>query len=169
MRFIPFTLALIGAATFSVVTKGGDKNRSAELQVLDRFIGTWDYKVTTKVPGEEAKTHETVETRNWSKGGGFVLFENTAPPEFHMALTYNASNKEYTGVLISGMNTGLLTGTWDEQNQTMTFKGTLSDGNNLLSKHRFIDKDQAEHSGVIRSADGKVLAELLQKQTRRPK
>jgi Protein of unknown function (DUF1579) len=167
MRLIAITLIVLGAATPSGPTNAGDTpKRSAELQVLDRFVGTWDFKVTAKVPGQKAETHDTVETRKWSGGGGVVLFENATPPEFHMALAYDPNTKEYTGILMSGLSRGLLTGTWDEGTQTITFKGAFSDGNKLVSTHRFIDKDHAEHSGVIRAPDGKVVLELFQKQTR---
>lgn len=170
MRLIAIILTVLGTATFSPTTNGNDPpKRSAELQVLDRFIGTWDLKVTSKVTGKTEETFEGVETRKWSRGGSFVLFENTAPPEFHMLLTYDPNAKEFTGFLMSGPSRLPVTATWDERTQTMSFKGTFPDGGKLLSKYRFIDKSHAESSGTITNPDGKVVVELSHKQKRRDK
>ena len=52
----------------------------------------------------------------------------------------------------------------------MTFRGTFAEGgHSFVFKNRFIDKDQTESSGVIKNADGDVVLELTQKQTRRKK
>ena len=170
MRRIVIALTVLGAATLSPATNADDPpKRSVELQVLDRFVGTWDLKVTAKVSGQKENSHEGVETRKWSRGGSFVLFENNAPPEFHMLLTYDSNAKEYTGFLMSGPSRLPLSGTWDERTATMTFKGTYPDGGKLLSKHRFIDKNNAESSSTISNAEGKVVVELTHKQTRREK
>lgn len=171
MRLIvAFVLAALAAVVFSRTAHADDApKRSAELQVLDRFVGVWDLRVSVKVAGKKEETQEGVETRKWSRGGGFVLFENAAPPEFHMLLTYDPDTKKYPGVLMSGTSHLPVTATWDEQSQTMTFKGTYPDGGKLLSKHRFPDRDHAESFVTISNPEGKVVVELSHKQIRRKK
>jgi hypothetical protein len=84
-----------------------------------------------------------------------------------MLLTYDPEARNYPGVMMQGPSRSVITGTWDEKTQTMSFTGSLADGNKLVSTHRFIDKDHAEPAGVITNAAGEVLVELSWKQTKR--
>jgi len=100
------------------------KNRG--LQVLDRFVGTWDLHVTLKPPQGAATIEKTSEIRKWSLGGKFVHFqnlqkENPNAPELHMLLTYDARTKSYPGIMMIGPNRSLVNGTWDKQAKTMDF------------------------------------------------
>lgn len=182
MRLLSLTLALFTAALFtaallSSATSGDDTpKRSAELQVLDRFVGTWDFVVTNKPAGGETVTGKTFETRTWSLGGKFVQFENPQTeqpdqPEFQMLVTYDPAAKTYPGFLMSGPSRAIVTGTWDQASQTMTFRGSFSDnsGVTFVFTNRFSDADHCEASGVIKDAAGNVIVEQIQKQTRRKK
>ena len=177
MRLISLTLAVLAAATFSQATNGDDTpKRSAELQVLDRFVGSWDFDVTIKSTNGVTETGQTSETRSWTLGGKFVQFENPKTekpdePEFQMLVTYDPATKTYPGVLMSGSSRSSVDGTWDQPTQTMTFRGKSADnsGTTFLFKNRFLDNDHSESSGVIKDAAGKVILELTQKQTRRKK
>jgi hypothetical protein len=150
--------------------------RSAELQVLNHFVGTWDFDVTNTPATGAAITGKTSETRTWTLGGKFVQFENPQTgkpdePEFQMLVTYDPTTKTYPGVLMNGSGRALVDGTWDEAAKTMTFKGTFSDGSGgtFSFTNRFIDADHCEASGTMRDASGKVFLEQTQKQTRRKK
>ena len=174
MRLITITLTVLAAATFAAVVKADDvPKRSPELQVLDRFVGTWDVHVAIKPVDGEKITFDHVSERAWSLGGTFVRLEDannlrrTGEKEFQLLWTYDPEAKNYPAVFMDGPNRGELTGTWDEKTTTMHWKGKSPDGSTSEGKHRFIGKDRAEPSGVFKDADGKVVMEISWPQTRR--
>lgn len=174
MRVISRVLAVLVMATFSHLANCDDTvKRSAELQVLDRFVGTWDMIVTAKPRDGQEVTDQTFETRSWSAGDKCLLFENPQSekpdaPHFHMLVTYDPATKTYPGVMMIGASRSLVTGTWDQTNNTMTFNGkSLEDEGTFVIKNRFIDKDHSESTGILKNAKGEIVLELTQKQTRR--
>ena len=177
MRMISLTLAVLAAVLFSQVANSDDApKRSAELQVLDRFVGTWDFVVTNKLTGGETITGKTSETRRWTLGNKFVQWENPQTekpdePEFQMLVTWDPANKTYPGVLMNGSDRAFVDGTWDPSTQTMTFSGTFADSSGVKFSftNRFIDADHCEASGTMKDSAGKVFLEQTQKQTRRKK
>lgn len=177
MRVTFLTVAVLAAALCSLAAHGQDApKRSAELQVLDRFVGTWDLDVTNTPASGEIVTGKTSETRRWTLGGKFVQFENSKTekpdePEFQMLVTYDPATKTYPGVLMSGPSRAVVTGTWDQAQQTMTFRGTFSDDSGVKFEYtnRFLDNDHCESSGVITGASGEVFVRQIQKQRRRKK
>jgi hypothetical protein len=143
--------------------------RTAELQVLDRFIGTWDSVVTNKMTGD---TGDTIEERRWSRKGTFVLSEDfnlRTQKEAHFLMTYDPNAKAYRTCYIDEFNTAPILGTWDEKTQTMTWNGTDAYKSRLTGTYRFVDKDTVEWSMIFTDPDGKVVIELATKQTRRKK
>jgi len=142
--------------------------RSAELQVLDRFIGDWETVVTNKATGDKVNS---IQSRKWSREGKFVLSEDqdvATKRESHFLMTYDAKSKQYRACVMNEEFTTPLLGTWDEKTQTMKWKST-----DIAFKHegvnRFIDKDQWEWTMTITNPEGKVVLELSAKQTRRKK
>ncbi len=171
-----FALALVSAITFPQLANCDESvNRSAEMQVLDRFVGTWDLIVTAKPRDGEVTTGKTSETRRWSLGNQYVLFENPHAekpddPHFHMLVTYDPAKRNYPGVMMVGASRSFVTGTWDQENSTMIFNGNSpEDGISYIVSIRFIDKDHCESTGALKDANGEVFLELTQKQTRRGK
>ena len=61
------TIGLIAILATALSTAAQD--RSAELQVLERFIGTWDIEFTYQPVGGEEFTAEGVSHRTWSTKG----------------------------------------------------------------------------------------------------
>lgn len=177
MRKNSLTVTVIAVALCSLTAWGQDAPiRPAELQVLDRFVGTWDLDVTSTPTDGEIITGKTSETRSWTMGGKFVQFENpqTENPdehEFQMLVTYDSTTKTYPGVMMSGPSRAIVTGTWDQAKQTMTFSGTFSDDSGVKFEYaiRFLNNDHCESSGVIRGSNGTVLVKHVQKQVRRTK
>jgi hypothetical protein len=168
MRRVAISLAVLAAAVcLPVSTADEPAKRSPEHQVLDRFVGTWDIKMTVKAPGQEAVHRDIAETRRLSRGGGALVFENPQPPEFHMTWAYDPKAKKYVGIWMFGGDRGFLNGTWDERTSTMTFDGAGADGGTSVSTFRFIDKDHSESSAVYRDRNGKVVSEVTWKHTRR--
>ena len=177
MRPTLLAVAVLAAALCSRTMSAADPpKRSPELQVLDRFVGTWDFVVINQLIGGETVTGKTSETRTWTLGGKFVQWQNPKTekpdePEVQMLVTYDPATKTYPGVLMNSTSPALVTGTWDESKQTMTFSGTFADssGNKFSFTNRFTDNDHCEAAGTIRDAVGKVFLEQTQKQTRRKK
>lgn len=177
MRTISLLISALTVVLGSQATSGDDiPKRTAELQVLDRFVGTWDFEVTSTPANGQAVTGKTSETRTWTLGGTFVQFENAKTerpdePEFQMLLTYDPATRTYPGFLMSGPSRSLVTGTWDQAKQTMTFRGKSSDDSRIKFEYacRFIDDEHCETTGVIRSATDEVIVNQIQKQTRRKK
>ena len=175
MRRISMVLTILGAVLFSHSTHADDTTkRSEELQVLDRFVGTWDLHVTVKPAQGDATTEKTSEVRKWSLGGKFVHFENPREdqpdfPEFHMLVTYDPATKTYPGILMSGASRSLVDGNWNQQTKTMRFTGTFANGSKFDFKNQFLENGDIKSSGVITDASGKVVLERSDVQTRRKK
>ena len=107
MRLIAITLtALLTASTFAHIAYAQDGvTRSAELEVLERFIGTWDTVYTEKPAEGEPATKKSIETRKWSLGGRFVHWDNLLDqkenpnlPEMHSLVTYDPYTNRYVYV-----------------------------------------------------------------------
>ena len=187
MRRLSIVFTVLAAAIFAASGKAEDPpGRSAELQVLDHFLGTWDHEVTItrfNELGQRVETKNTdVDTRKWSAGGTFLIIENSLGmkkdpdvPELIMMITYDPETHTYPGCLMSGPFRAFLTGIWHERTQTMYWRGRDLDENRRMGKHRFIGKDRAEASLVITNPAstktahpfGKLKVEISWKQTRR--
>jgi hypothetical protein len=142
--------------------------RSAELQVLDRFIGEWETVVTVKGTGEKSTT---IQSRKWSREGKFVLSEDldvSAKREGHFLITYDPKAKKYRACYINEEFTVPLLGTWDEKAQSMRWQSS-----DVPFKHEavdyFIDRYTVEWTMTVTSPQGEVVLELSAKQTRRKK
>jgi hypothetical protein len=174
MRLTLLTLTLLSATPLSGLAFANDPpDRSSELQVIDRFVGVWDVKVTITPTGGEETTVDSVSHRSWSVGGNFVQFQdpdNLKRPESNEAqvlLTYDSNRKNYPGVWMSGPNRAELTGTWDAKTTTMHWAGKFPDGVTSTGYDRFIGKDRAETSTRVNDADGNVVLRISRVQTRR--
>ena len=175
MRLIAIMLTVVTAGIIPGILYADDApKRSPELQVLDRFVGTWDMKFTRKPAEGEKLALDTISIRAWTLGGTFVRFEdanNLKFPELQesqMLLTYDPELNNYPGVVMDGPRRFEVTGTWDEKTQTFSLSCPLPDGNHV-STYRFISASRIESSGTERSRDGKILAEMSYNQTRREK
>jgi len=169
MRLISvvFTVCMTASLLESVNAQDGPK-RSAELQVLDRYIGDWETVVTAKGTDEKSTS---IESRKWSREGKFVLSEKqdvSTKKEAHFLITYDSKGKQYRACFINDEFTVPLLGTWDEKGKTMKWKSSdVAFKQDAI--HRFIDKDNVEWTMTVTSPEGKVALELSAKQTRRKK
>lgn len=171
MRIFLIVFSVLTVAVFFTALQADDMpKRSPELQVLERFTGTWEHELTIKPAGAEASTINTVDYRFWSRGETILQFSNpTDDPEFHMSLTYDPESKTYPGVILVGSTRATVSATWDAKKQTMIFRMKYADGSTYSGEHRFIGKDRAEASGVVKNWYGGVVLELQWKQKRRKK
>ena len=169
IRIVAVSVALLTASNFQQTVNGAEDTpkRSAQLQVLDRFVGTWDIKTTVKPTGGEATTNDDISIRRWSNGGKFVVFDDPNEQELLMPITYDPQSKTYPGVMMVGSDGGRVTGTWDETTQTMHFLIENFNRTTYKGTHRFIRDGYAEATGKITNPADEVLMEISWKQTRR--
>jgi hypothetical protein len=174
MRIATIALSVLATTFISNAMADDAPKRSPELQVLNRFVGTWDLDVTHKFPQGKTTTEKAAEIRKWTLGGSFVHFQNLRTekkdaPEFHFLVTYDAKSKSYPGVMSIGSNRSLVKGVWDNESRTMTFTGTFSDGGSFEFQNRFLDNGNTEATGVIKDRSGKLVVERSDTQVRRKK
>lgn len=148
--------------------------KSPELQVLDRFVGTWDFVgIYTPAGGEKVPFQRVrVSHRKWSTNGTTLHFDEPGSgpddPGVQSQQSYDSEKKNYTGVVKSALGRGEFTGTWDEETKTMSFIGTYEGGATTFEgSNRFIDADTVETKFVFKKADGELFIDLNSKQTRR--
>lgn len=156
------------ASMSGTVSSQEPAKRSAELQVLDHFIGDWETEIAVKGTNEKSTSFQS---RKWSREGTFVLSEErdlSTKKESHFAITYDSQGKHYRACFINENATVPLLGTWDAQSRTMHWKSSDVSFKHEGANH-FIDADHAEWTMTVTSPDGKVVLELSAKQTRRKK
>ncbi len=161
--FLLFTGVIALVVALSPAASAAD--RSPEMAVLDRFLGTWDHVITITPTGGEASRHQTVSRRSWSHGKSYLRFEevNEAEPEydeFQMLLTHDADEDQYTGVIMDGNRRSTVTGTWDESTASMRLDALHENGNRLSYTIRFIDADRAEAEGIFSDAEGNAMVSI---------
>lgn len=164
---IAITVCIMATVPGSGIAQDPSK-RSAELQVLDHFIGDWETVVTANGANDKSTS---IQSRKWSREGTFVLSEErdlSTNKESHFFITYDSQGKQYRACFINENATVPLLGTWDEKSQTMKWKSSdvsfTHEGVN-----RFIDADHAEWTMTVTNPEGKVVLDLSAKQTRRKK
>ena len=169
MRPILFPM-IVGIVASSLVSVSAEDpaQRSAELLVLERFLGDWETVVSAQGTQEKSTSFQS---RKWSREGTFVLSEErelSTKKESFFLITYDSKSKHYRACFVTEEATVPLVGTWNEKTQTMHWKSA-----DIAFKHegvnRFVDADHAEWNMTVTSPDGKVVLELAAKQTRRKK
>jgi hypothetical protein len=103
-------------------------------KALESLVGTWDYTVTWwETPESQPQKSAGTSEVKWIMGGRFL--EQTAKgtamgQEFQGMgiMGYDNMKKEYTGVWIDNMGTGMMTstGTYDPSTKSFTEKGSFS-------------------------------------------
>lgn len=167
-----FTLLAIAVSSTALALDSEPK--SAELQLLDRFIGSWQETVTTKPAlwTPEKTTTTITGTRQWILQNQMI--ENKGVwsadnKQFLHLTTYDPKRKEYRqwyydkDTLVPQESRG----TWDAATQTFTFTGTLADGTQTTSQQQFVDKDTFTWTLVAKDRTGSVLLDIEAKCVRK--
>ncbi len=157
-------IAFFGSTTIGHAGEAGAK--SPELQVLDRYVGTWDETVVTKPAlwTPEKTTSSTTTTRKWILNGR--MMENkgawTLEDEFLHLMTYDPKQNEFRQWYYGKDNLvpQEYQGRWDAPTQTFTFTGTLADGIQSTSQQHFVDKDTFTWTLVAKDQTGKVVLDM---------
>ncbi len=163
------TCAAILATAFSA---SAQNEKSPGLQVLDRFVGTWDIVGSYTPAGGEKVPTQSISLRKWSTNGTTLHFGDpgSSPddPGVQSQQSYDPEKKNYPGVVKSSLGRGEFTGIWDQKNKTMSFIGTYEgSATTFKGSTRFIDADTVESKIAFKKADGELMFDLKSKQTRR--
>jgi hypothetical protein len=175
MRAIAITLPVLAFATFSAAVKADDASkRSSELQVLDRFVGTWAQTFTlrkTEWTPEEKRGTGTFSSA-WILGDQFVQETGQkADGNSHLTLyTYDKKQKSYRmWYFASSGQTGEVAGKWDADSNTLVWKWEVPNGLTGTGTHHFLNDDTYEFSTVIEDESGKVFFHRVGTSTRTKK
>ena len=157
-------VAILG--TTAVGHADGPGAKSPELQVLDRYVGTWDETVVIK-PAQwtpEKTTSSTTTTRQWILNGRMIENKGAWTPEdeFLHLMTYDEKTNEYRQWYYDKDNLApqVSHGKWNAATQTFTFTGTPGDGIKSSSQQHFVDKNTFTWTMVAKDAAGKVVLDM---------
>jgi hypothetical protein len=141
--------------------------RPAELKVLDRLIGSWEWETVSKPAvwtPEEVKAKGTL-TREWVLNDRFVMEKGGTKDSPNWCMfTFDEQRKTYRfWIFTSTGNTMEFAGQWDEKSETMTWKCDLGNGITSSGPQHFIDKDNLEFHAVAKDKEGKIYHDLMGK------
>jgi hypothetical protein len=152
-----------------------ESKQSKELQVLERFVGSWEETVEQKRAAwtPEPSTKEIASTRKWILDGKMIENRGTWSPddvEFLHLMSYDPKRREYRQWYFESINPvslGEQRGQWDQATQTLTWKGKLDDGVTTETVERFIDKDNFTWTLVAKDRSGQVVLDMVAKVRRK--
>ena len=160
------TLALIVIVTTTLLAQDVEP-KSAELQVLDRYVGTWEETAITKPAlwTPEQMTSTTTTTRKWILDGTMIENKGKWSPldiAFLHLMTYDEANNEYRQWYFDKGNLGGQSsrGSWNEATQTFTFVGSLSNAVATKGQQHFIDDDTFTWTLIAKDESGKVVLDM---------
>lgn len=142
-----------------------------ELKVLDRLLGSWNVECTEKEGERETRITGTA-TTEWILGGHFLQWKGTRNPggiENTQIIGFDPVKKQYTMWYFdsAGISVGPVGGQWDENEKTLTWRGTFQDDVSFVNRERFVDSDTTEWHFTVSRTDGTVLFEQQGKSTRK--
>lgn len=150
--------------------------KSPALQILNRYVGSWDETVTSKpaVWTPERTTATTTTTRQWILNGTVIENKGAWTPgniEFLHLMTYDPQREEYRQWYYAKDTPvpQVYRGKWNEETQTFTFTGILADGVRSTSQQRFVDKDTFTWTLVAKDDAGQVVLDMEGKCVRKKK
>ncbi len=169
------TSMVIGASLISVA-KAQDTalKKSSELQVLDRYVGSWEETVISKPAlwTPERTTTTITSTRKWILNGQMIENKGAWLPgknEFLHLMTYDPQRKEYRQWYYDKDNLvpQVYRGKWDEATQTFTFTGPFADGIQATGQQKWLNKDTFTWTLEAKDRTGKVVLDMEAKCVRK--
>ena len=163
-----FAVTLIGTSLVSLAqSQETASEKSPELSVLNRYVGSWEETATSKpaVWTPKQTTMTTTTTRRWILNGQMV--ENTGAwlpgnNELLHLMTYGAERKQYVQWYFDKANLApkAYRGSWNEGTQTFTFTGSLADGIRTKAQQKFVNKDTFTWTLVAKDREGNVVFDM---------
>jgi hypothetical protein len=139
-----------------------EPSKPPELEVLKKFVGTWDSKVVMKpaVWTPKEVQLEAVEVNEMTLDGWFLHgASKTRDGKTHAILmsTYDPAKKKFRiWRFTPGGVCEELTTEWNETTSTLTIVSDLGHGITSTAAFHLIDKDHREYRVVAKDSDGKV-------------
>ena len=166
---IPFSVLLL---TLSAAQKADDlpkaPPKSQELQLLHRWVGTWEGEATDPRTQEVGKG-----TSRWEMvlDGRFLQGKLKNPGgEMLLLMTYDSEDRAYrVWSFSSAGRSGDATGRWEEKSMSMTWdgKGRGVEGQDTFTViDHWLDEDNREVKTTLKDAEGKVIADIKVKERR---
>jgi hypothetical protein len=133
-----------------------------KLEVLDRFVGTWDVEVHVRRPQRVEARY--VETYRWTLGGHFLQAEtreHTLGETLVVLATYDPAADGYPFWIFSstGEYYALPAGRWDAASRTMRWRNPIAIPVSLESECRFPDASTRECRTLVKDWKGSVLTD----------
>lgn len=159
---IKSTIGLLVAISAAVAVGGEQPPKPPELEVLKRFVGTWDSKVVMKpaVWTPKEVQLEAIEVNEMTLDGWFLHgASKTSDGKTHAILmsTYDPAKKKFRiWRFTPGRACEELTAEWNETTSTLTIVSDLGHGITSTAAFHLIDKDHREYHVVAKDSDGKV-------------
>ncbi len=135
---------------------------AADLQPLDRFVGTWEKKVTVHqakwTPEEQTKTG--THTAQWVLGKHH-LYEAGSDSDGvkYLALySYDLTTKDLrrTYFQSNGSPPLQMAGAWDAKSESLVLKSPISDKIEIVATYHFVNADTFEFSFVAKDDEGEA-------------
>jgi hypothetical protein len=153
---------------FALASHAADE-KSDELKVLDRYIGTWDGQITMTTP--EQKTSTETNTATWEIGGKYVQIKTTSKLDDSQAMhliTYDQQKQTYKYYWFNSAGlTFNATGNWDEAKKTFTWDGQIEGGVTLKMTDHFVDEKTRDMHVTVKDGNGDTVFEVTVKFTKR--
>lgn len=172
MRNLVAAIAVFLLTGHSVSGQESAADAKSAIAELNRFQGAWEKEFTIYKsewsPEEQMKSgtqtnawilddHHLQETGQDSDGLNYMT-----------VYSYDVAAKAYrASVFSSNGNTSQMSGQWDAQSSTFTWKHELGDGIRMIGTYKFLTPDQFKFGYIAEGKDKKVLFRLEGTGTRR--
>ena len=159
--------AAVGQEDVAANRTTASETRSPELQVLERFVGSWQETVQQKPAAWTPKpvTITATGTRKCVLNGSMIENKGIWFPgkdEFMHLMSYDPHRKQYRQWYFDKdrATPQEYIGSWDGARQTFTFKGTIVEGVSCTSTQKFVDEDTFTWTLVATDRAGKVVLDM---------
>lgn len=147
----------------------GAKSAIAE---LNRFQGTWEKQFTIYKSewSPEEQTKSGTQTGVWILDDHHLqeIGQDSDGLNYMTVYSYDVAAKAYRATVFSSNgNTSQMSGEWDPQSSTFTWKHDLGDGIRMIGTYQFQTPDHFKFSYIAKGQDNKELFRLEGTGTRR--
>jgi hypothetical protein len=145
--------------------------QTREWKALNRLVGQWEIEEMITVP--IARQVRVSLTATWTLGDRFLQMKGKSGADnsdlIQMA-AYNPKGRVLRGWWFSSLGYWrVASGRWDEQTNTIFWKGEDSRGMLFTATNRFVDEDHREWTHCLRDTEGEIIYEASGKATRQKK
>ncbi len=141
------------------------QEKSPELKVLDRLVGSWRFEIFEKQANGDESMSTPTSIGKWSLQDQYLEFRITGSDGKEAILhlfTYDSDARVYNmwSFVPDSQKPTLTTWQWDESEKTLTGQMDLGGGITMPATTHFIADDRWEYTGTTKDASGNVLGEM---------